>query len=81
MMKYVLLGILFTSFNVYAKKNVKYEYKKFERFDLEALDVEAAAKSPGDLSIGQRFKTKQINKIPERRNFNREMKRAVDSLI
>lgn len=64
-----------------SKKNVKYEYKKYERFDLDALDVEAAAKSPGDLSIGQRFKTKQKNKIPERYNFNREMKRAVDSLI
>ena len=63
------------------RKKVKYEYKKFERFDFDALDVEGSRSSPGDLSIGQRLKRKQRNKLPERKNFNREMKRALDSIL
>jgi hypothetical protein len=65
----------------FSKTKKKYEYKKYERFDFEALDVEGNNTSPGDLSIGPRFKKKFRNKIPERKNFNREMKRAIDSVI
>lgn len=64
-----------------SKRRVTYKYKKYERFDFDALDVEGERSSPGDLSIDTRFKTKFKNKIPERKNFNRQMKKAVDSIL
>ncbi|MEE2670881.1 MAG: hypothetical protein VYA54_04190 [Bdellovibrionota bacterium] len=63
------------------KKRVNYKYKKYERFDFDALDVEGERSSPGDLSIETRFKSKFKNKIPERKNFDRQMKKAVDSIL
>jgi hypothetical protein len=74
-----LLAVL--SFNVFAKKKVIYKYKKYERFDFDALDVKGENSSPGDLSIGPRFKKKFRNKIPERKDFNREMIKAIDSIL
>ncbi|MEX0797953.1 MAG: hypothetical protein WEB87_03740 [Bacteriovoracaceae bacterium] len=80
-MKYIVATILVFSCAVFAqKKNVKYEYKKHEKFDFEALNVEGDTSSPGDLSISPRFRKKFRNKIPERKNFNAEMKRALDSV-
>lgn len=67
--------------SVFSKSKKTFKYKKYERFDFEALDVQGNNSSPGDLSIGPRFKKKFRNKIPERRNFNKEMKRAIDSII
>ena len=63
------------------KKRVNYKYKKYERFDFDALDVEGERSSPGDLSIETRFKSKFKNKIPERKNFDRQMKKAGDSML
>lgn len=63
------------------KKKVNYKYKKYERFDFDALDIEGAKSSPGDLSIAPRFNPKFRNKIPERKNFNKEMKSAIDSIL
>lgn len=62
------------------KPKVKYEYKKHETFDFETLDIAGDSSSPGDLSISPRFRKKFRNKIPERKNFNDEMKRALDSV-
>lgn len=82
-MKKLLIAFVITfTFSAMAKKkNINYEYKKFERFDFEALDVEGRRDSPGDLSIGSRFGSQFKNKIPEKRNFNREMKKAIDSIL
>lgn len=63
-----------------AKGKVKYQYKKYERFDFNAIDVEGEQGSPGDLSVANRFRKKFRNKIPERKNFNKEMKRALDNV-
>lgn len=80
-MRILILTILIFSSLVHAKrKNIKYEYKKYERFDFEALDVEGRRNSPGDLSISSRFGTQFKNKIPEKKNFNREMRKAIDSV-
>ncbi len=82
-MKVILVLLIFT-FGITSfaqKKKIKYKYKKYERFDFEALDVEGSDSSPGDLSIGPRFKKKFRNKIPERKNFNREMRKAIDSIL
>jgi hypothetical protein len=81
--KWMYLAILMSlfAFNVYAqKKNVKYEYKKYEKFDLSTMDIGATASAPGDLSISPRFRKKFRNKIPERRNFNEQMRNAIDSI-
>lgn len=65
---------------VFAKKNVKYEYKKYEKFDFGAIDIEGGGNSPGDLSISPRFRKRFKNKIPERKQFYREMKRALEAV-
>jgi len=81
-MKIILVVLILFTQNLYAKKaKIKYEYKKFERFDFEALDVEGQRNSPGDLSIGSRFGTQFKNKIPGKKNFNREMRKAIDSIL
>ena len=82
-MKYLIfiIVILFSATVFAEKKNIKYEYKKFERFDFDALDVQGSKAAPGELSIPTRLKSKHRNKLPERRNFNREMKRAIDTVI
>lgn len=76
-----LIFILCTfSISAFAKKNIKYEYKKYEKFDFSAIDVEGGGSSPGDLSISPRFRKRFRNKIPERKSFHREMKLAIDTV-
>ncbi len=80
-MRIILLMLLCFTMSAFAqKKNVKYEYKKYEKFDFSAIDVEGGSNSPGDLSISPRFRKKFRNKIPERKQFHNEMKRALDSV-
>lgn len=76
-----VLTIVLSQVCMAKKGKVKYEYKKYERFDFEALDVEGRRSSPGDLSIGSRFGTQFKNKIPQKPNFNREMKKSIDSIL
>ena len=74
------LGLFQIAFAQSAKKNVRYEYKKLERFDFDEIGVEGEAGSPGDISITPRAKSEFRNKIPERQNFNKEMKKAIDGI-
>jgi len=62
------------------KGNVRYEYKKFEKFDFDEIGVEGEAGSPGDISISPRLRKEFTNKLPEKKNFNKEMKKAVDGI-
>jgi hypothetical protein len=62
------------------KANVRYEYKKFEKFDFEEIGVEGVAGSPGDISISPRLRKEFRNKLPERNNFNKEMKKAIEGI-
>lgn len=62
------------------KPNVRYEYKKFEKFDMDELGVEGEAGSPGDISISPRLRKEFRNKLPERQNFNKEMRKAIDGI-
>lgn len=82
-MKILILSLIVISFSVQArsKKKISYKYKKYERFDFDALDVEGANSSPGDLSIGPRFKKKFKNRIPLKKNFNTEMRKSLDSIL
>lgn len=75
---FLITTLLFT-FTTYSKEKQKivYEYKKYEKFDMEDLVVEGETGSPGDLSIDPRYKRKFKNKLPYRKNFNKEIRKAI----
>jgi hypothetical protein len=79
-MKIIICVFVFFSISAFAqeKKNVRYEYKKFEKFDFDEIGVEGEAGAPGDISISPRLRNEFKNKLPERINFNKEMKKAID---
>lgn len=62
------------------KKNVRYEYKKYEKFDFAEIGVEGEAGSPGDISISPRLRNEFKNKLPERDDFKKEMKKAIEGI-
>lgn len=81
----VLTLIMFVVFSTvaFAQKtapNVRYEYKKFEKFDFDEIGVEGEAGSPGDISISPRVRNEFRNRLPERQDFNREMKKAIEGI-
>lgn len=63
-----------------SKGNVRYEYKKYEKFDFDEIGVEGEAGSPGDISISPRLRKEFKNKLPERQNFNKEMRKAINGI-
>ena len=80
-MKLIMAFLLLSATSTWAQgkgKNIRYEYKKFEKFDFDEIGVEGEAGSPGDLSITPRARNEFRNKLPERTNFNREMRKAVE---
>ena len=79
-MKIFILFTLLFSISAFAqdKKNVRYEYKKFEKFDFDEIGVEGEAGAPGDISISPRLRKEMKHKLPERANFNKEMKKSID---
>ncbi len=82
-MKLAIIALFLVSLTVLAedsKSNIRYEYKKYEKFDFDEIGVEGEAGSPGDLSISPRLRKEFRNKLPERENFNQEMKKAIDGI-
>lgn len=82
-MKFLIsIFLLLLTVSVFAqeKANVRYEYKKFEKFDFEEIGVEGEAGSPGDISISPRLRKEFSNKLPERKNFNNEMNKAIEGI-
>ena len=81
-MKMLILMVILLNVNSYAqeKSNVRYEYKKFEKFDFNEIGVEGEAGAPGDISISPRLRNEFKNKLPERNNFQKEMKKAIDGI-
>lgn len=79
-----LLVLLFVSGSVYAqtskKPSVRYEYKKVERFDFAEIGVEGESGSPGDLSIVTRARKEFTNRLPEKLNFNKELKKSINGI-
>lgn len=76
----VLLVIPVLTLAQESKSNIRYEYKKFEKFDFDEIGVEGEAGSPGDISISPRLRKEFKNKLPERKSFNKEMKKAIDGI-
>lgn len=79
-MKLFILLLLVSTAAQAQQKKVRYEYKKYEKFDFEEIGVEGEAGAPGDISISPRLRNEFKNKLPERTNFNREMKKAIDGI-
>lgn len=81
-MKILILMVVLFNVNSYAqdKKNVRYEYKKFEKFDFNEIGVEGEAGAPGDISISPRLRNEFKNKLPEKQNFQKEMKKAIEGI-
>lgn len=63
-----------------AQPKIIYKYKKYERFDFEDFSIEGDLGGPGDLSISPRESKDFDNRLPLRRNFNPELRRAVNAL-
>jgi hypothetical protein len=80
-MKFFIIMLTLSSWSFsQEKKEIRYEYKKFEKFDFDEIGVEGEAGSPGDLSISPRLRNEFKNRLPERANFNREMKKAIEGI-
>ena len=77
-MKLLLTLLIVTTSVIAQKSKVKYEYKKYEKFDFSSINVEGSLSSPGDLSINSRLRKRFRNPIPERKDFNKELKRNLD---
>lgn len=60
------------------EEGVIYRYKEYQRFDFEDLEIEGETGSPGDLSITPRFQRQFENKLPYRKNFNAEIRKAIE---
>lgn len=72
MNKLILLICMMFSFSLMAqKKNVKIEYKKYEKFDLGSLEVDGEVISPGDISIDNKSDLYDFNFF-RRKNFRDE---------
>lgn len=62
------------------KKKVIYEYKKFEKFDFDEIGVEGDSGSPGDLSVAPGPRKTYDNRLPERKDFNQQMRKAASGI-
>lgn len=60
------------------EQKVRYQYRKYQKFDFEDIAIEGDTGNPGDLSIASRYQKKFKNKLPYRVNFNPEIARAVE---
>ncbi|HXH29948.1 MAG TPA: hypothetical protein VNJ01_03980 [Bacteriovoracaceae bacterium] len=77
----IIFLILITGHSALAQeKKIRYEYKKFEKFDFDEIGVEGEAGSPGDISVSPRLRNEFKNKLPERQNFNKEMNKAIEGI-
>jgi hypothetical protein len=79
-MIFAMALVFFLPVHAQEKSNTRYEYKKFEKFDFSEIGVEGEAGSPGDISVSPRLRNEFKNKLPERTEFNKEMKRAIEGL-
>ncbi len=57
-----------------------FKYKKYEKFDFDDLSVSGDSSDPGDLSVGPRFKKRFRNRLPERKNFNKEIYKSLRAI-
>tara|TARA_R110000868_G_scaffold340216_1_gene600901 strand:- start:16016 stop:16282 length:267 start_codon:yes stop_codon:yes gene_type:complete len=78
----IVLMLMFFAAHSHAQSSgepkVRYQYKKYQKFDFEDIAIEGDTGNPGDLSIASRYQRKFKNRLPYRVNFNPEIARAVE---
>ena len=82
-MKIILIFLIISSFGAFAQDKggkVTYKYKKYEKFDFEAMDIGGELGAPGDLSIAPRYQKKFQNELPYRKNFNDQIRNSVERI-
>jgi hypothetical protein len=81
-MKVLSIVLLLISVSALAQKapKINYEYKKLEKFDFDEIGVQGESGAPGDISVSPRARNEFKNKLPERTNFNKEMKKAIEGI-
>ena len=77
---FLLLFVINLAHSQSSKKNIRYEYKKYEKFDLGEIGVSGDMGSPGDISISPGLRKEFRNKLPEKNNFEKEMKRSIHGI-
>ncbi len=81
-MKLAFLFLIIISFNSFAdeKKKIIYKYKKYEKFDMDDIQITGDLNGPGDLSINPRLRKNFKNKLPHKPDFDEEMIKNIDLL-
>lgn len=74
----IFIVIMSTAFAQKKNQEIVYKYKEFQEFDLETIGVEGEVGAPDDLSLNSRFQRKFRNRLPIRKNFNPEIRRAIE---
>ena len=76
--------ILTLSGQAFAQKSVKekviYKYKKFEKFNLEEINVDGELGAPGEITVSSRYLRQFKNKLPSKPNFHLEMMKGLDRI-
>lgn len=82
-MKFVFSLLLLFSFYAFSQsqeKKIRYEYKKYEKFDLGEIGVSGDSSSPGDISVSPSLRKEFKNKLPTKKNFSKEMIRSIHGI-
>lgn len=80
-MKYfVTVLCLVVAFSAFGAPKKKVVYKKYEKFDFDVLGIEGESGSPGDISVMTRYNRRFRNKLPYRKHFKWEMRKAIQAV-
>jgi hypothetical protein len=80
MLLFFFVFILLIPLSWAEESKVIFEYKKYEKFDFDELGVEGEMGAPGDLSILSDLRREFQNKLPEKTNFLREMRKSANGI-
>lgn len=70
----ITMALLLTfSSSSFAKENVIYKYKQYEKFDLGNLEIKGEIIAPGDLSVRERNRKVFEANIFEREDYDKEI--------
>ena len=59
-------------------KKVIYTYKQYEKFDFDDLNIEGDSGAPNDLSISPIHEKRFTNRLPYKKEFQREIKKGIE---
>jgi hypothetical protein len=78
MKKSILIILVFScSLSAFAKQNVVYKYKQYEKFDLGDLEIKGSIIAPGDLSVKERRRKIFKRKLYRRKDFDEFIQRDI----